>query len=658
MKRYSSLYGRARMALGLLVVLALVVAGPVPAALAAPGDLDTSFDTDGRVTTNLGSTDTGRAVALQSDGKIVVAGSSNNLFIVARYNANGSLDTTGFGSPNGYVTTNIPNGADAANAVALQPDGKIVVAGSHANDFAVARYNMDGSLDTGFNSTGTRTLHVGSNADVAYAVAIQSDGKVVVAGATNNNFVVARFNSDGSLDTSGSFNPNGYVTTNFPGNVTDAAYAVALQGDGKIVAAGVSTNNFAVARYNTNGSLDTTFDTDGMVTTNFGSTDTANAVAVQPDGKIVAAGVSNNNFSVARYNTNGSLDTTFDTDGMATTDLGASEYGYGVAMQWDGKIVVAGRSGNNFAVVRYTTSGALDNTGTGSFGGANGYVTTDFGGTDYAYGVAIQPRDGRIVAVGIANNTDFAVARYKTEIEGTASLSDGQSATLAGVTVLRNSGAPTPCDFTVVKTLAPPIYPLESGTIPAHWNISTTCTAYNVDLTFAYSNDELTYNNNSVVEGSLHLYKSETGSPPWTYQGGTVDANANTVALSGVTALSDWALDDNGPTAVTMGDALVQSQVDGLHIEWSTLMELDVFGFDIYRSTGLFETPVKLNSELIPSQALGSTNGADYAYVDTTAQPGVTYFYWIEVQQVEGPERFGPQAATALSWRFLPLIAR
>jgi uncharacterized delta-60 repeat protein len=200
---------------------------------------------------------------------------------------------------------------------------------------------------------------------------VQSDGKIVAAGysynGSNFDFAVVRYNTNGSLDTT--FDTDGKVTTAI-GSGTDAAYSVVLQSDGKIVVAGNSrigsNDDFAVVRYNTNGSLDTTFDTDGKVTTAIGSgTDEARSVVVQSDGKIVAAGYSDNgpnfDFAVVRYNTNGSLDTTFDTDGKVTTAVGlGDDEAYSVVLQSDGKIVAAGYSDNgpnfDFAVVSYTIS--------------------------------------------------------------------------------------------------------------------------------------------------------------------------------------------------------------------------------------------------------------------------------------------------------------
>ena len=390
------------------------------------GSLDTSFDGAGKVTTPIGSSgDYGYGVVLQPDGKIVVAGysynGSNYDFAVARYNANGSLDTS-FGGT-GKVTTPIGSADDHGYSVAIQSDGKIVVAGDSNYDFAVVRYNADGSLDTSFDGDGKVTTPIAFS-DYAYSVVLQSDGKIVVAGDSYNgsnwDFAVVRYNTSGSLDTS--FNGSGKATSDF-GSSNDYGYGVALQADGKIVAAGYmwtgSTYDIALARYNTNGSLDTSFDGDGKVVTPIGSgNDYSRSIVLQSDGKIVVAGYSysgsNCDFAVVRYNANGSLDTSFDADGCVTTSFAfsSSEYGYGVAVQSDGKIVLAGYSWNgsnyDFALVRYNAGGSLDTTFDG-----DGLGTTDFASSsDYGYCMALQP-DGKILVAGYSNG-DFALARYNT----------------------------------------------------------------------------------------------------------------------------------------------------------------------------------------------------------------------------------------------------
>jgi uncharacterized delta-60 repeat protein len=405
--------------------------------VAVPGDLDPAFGGgDGRVTTDFGDVDRADGVAVQADGKIVVAGSAGGRggpdFAVARYNADGSLDPTFDGD--GKVTTDFASSHDQGFAVALQADGKIVVAGEAFLmdlDFALARYNTDGSLDPTFGGgDGKVSTDLGlSENDAALAVAIQADGKIVAAGYVRRelfhpnypeDFAVARFNADGSPDLD--FGVGGNVTTDLESD-SDVAYGVAFQADGKIVAVGSihvpsATTDFGLARYNTDGSLDTTFDGDGKLTTHFGVSDSAAAVALQGDGKIVAAGNvligSNFDFGLARYNTNGSLDTTFDGDGKVTTGFADSDSANEVAIQGDGKIVAAGSASmsgdSEFALARYNTNGSLDTT----FGG-DGRVTTDFGGLDTARGIAIRG-DRRLVAVGCtscSDASDFAVARYK-----------------------------------------------------------------------------------------------------------------------------------------------------------------------------------------------------------------------------------------------------
>jgi uncharacterized delta-60 repeat protein len=276
------------------------------------------------VTTAIGSGDDFvNALALQPDGKLVAAGDSyngsNDDFALARYNPDGSPDTSFHGT--GKVTTAIGPGDDGVNALALQPDGKVVVAGWSDNgsnsDVALARYNPDGSLDTNFNGTGKVTTAIGSGFDCANALALQPDGKIVVVGATwngsNNDFALARYNPDGSLDTN--FNGTGTVMTAI-GSGHDGADALALQPDGKLVAAGASSNgsnnDVALARYKPDGKLDPSFHGTGTVTTAIGSgNDGASALALQPDGKLVAAGFSyngsNSDFALARYLNSGTL---------------------------------------------------------------------------------------------------------------------------------------------------------------------------------------------------------------------------------------------------------------------------------------------------------------------------------------------------------------
>jgi uncharacterized delta-60 repeat protein len=443
--------------LRLCMALALVLANGTnllapPVAYAADGDLDPSFGSGGMVTTAFnGGPDYAYALAIQSDDKIVVAGSAVNAavtaydFALARYTITGTLDGS-FGS-GGKVTTEFNGTGDWAFALAIQSDGKIVAAGQAWNpaqtsfDFALARYNANGTLDGSFGSGGKVTTAFNGQFNAALALGIQSDGKIVVAGFAYNaamsatDFVLARYNANGTLD--GSFGTAGKVTTDFNGTGA-VANALGIQSDGKIVVAGQASNAagtsgaFALARYNANGTLDMTFDSDGKVTTDFnGKGVGASALAIQSDGKIVAAGSAYNaagtslDFALARYNANGTLDGTFNGTGTVTTDFnGQNETrDYALAIQSDGKIVAAGETRNapatqDFALARYTITGTLDMT----FGsGGTGKVTTDFNGkADSAVALGIQS-DGKLVAAGYASNAagnsqHFALARYENDL--------------------------------------------------------------------------------------------------------------------------------------------------------------------------------------------------------------------------------------------------
>jgi uncharacterized delta-60 repeat protein len=272
-------------------------------------------------------------VAVQSDGKIVAVGSANlpQDFALARYNPEGSLDPTF--DDDGLVTTGIRDDIDYGEAVAIQSDGKIIVAGSAygANycDFALVRYNPDGSLDETFDGDGIVTTDFNQSLDLGFAVLIQPDNKIVVAGTTHSintsyEFAVARYNPEGSLDTT--FSSDGKVTTGFT-YTSEIGHGVTLQPDGKLVVVGETSsgdNDFILARFNSNGTLDTSFDTDGKIVTDFfGRKDGGYAITTQPDGKIIAIGYANtttsSDFALARYNTDESLDTSFGTDGLVTS---------------------------------------------------------------------------------------------------------------------------------------------------------------------------------------------------------------------------------------------------------------------------------------------------------------------------------------------------
>jgi uncharacterized delta-60 repeat protein len=446
----------------MVLTVAVLFAAAATRAQAAPGDLDQTFGTNGKVLTRFpissptfGPRATPHAMVIQPDGKIIVAGQAlvsvsttgaTDVFALLRYLPNGSLDT-GFGR-GGRITTKIGI-QDAALAVALQPDGKIVAAG-YANvgpagslnfAFALVRYNTNGSLDRTFDLDGKVVTDLTTYMDELTGVAIQPDGNIVAAGFVNggnsSDFAVARYNPNGSIDRS--FGVGGVAQTDFLQSIDGGAEMVLLP-DGKIVVAGTvydstGAGDFALVRYNPNGTLDATFGSGGKVRTNFSATssDILYDMDIAPGGKLVVAGASGQpgkwDFAVARYNANGTLDRTFDVDGKFVRDIsgfGTQDTAGGVAVQPNGKIVVSGdtspfSSGGAYDLVtiRLNVNGTLDL----GFGN-RGKVYTDFGSFRPSGGyshddlsdVKIHP-DGKIVVTGDAelepNRThDFVLARY------------------------------------------------------------------------------------------------------------------------------------------------------------------------------------------------------------------------------------------------------
>lgn len=408
--------GRARMKLGSLALAAVSVVVFAPLALAAAADRDPGFGTDGVVKTDIRTTGSGDYVndlALQSDGKLVAVGRSSNTgdvpcstgftltvincgnandnWSLARYNGDGSLDT-GFAIAGRASATldSLNAGAGELRAVAVKADGTIVAAGDRTafigqpGDFmlgALALFQSDGTPITygtlpnsgGVNPNGYTTL-----ADLA----VQPDGKILVAGTrqpggTNDgSIVVARLNADTSLDTS--FGDAGLAIVNVSPGLLDEARALALQPDGKIVVAGYATFNdyaFALVRLTATGQLDAGFGSGGIVTTAPSFQSQGRSLALQPDGKIVVGGASNFGFALLRYLADGSLDTTFGSGGVVFTSVGVPNAGINdVTIQTNGKIAAVGNALSGFGfdsgeieVVRYNPDGSLD-TGFGTGG--------------------------------------------------------------------------------------------------------------------------------------------------------------------------------------------------------------------------------------------------------------------------------------------------
>jgi uncharacterized delta-60 repeat protein len=299
------------------------------------------------------------------------------------------------------VRTNIGSSHDLNNAIAVQSDGKIILAGlsnavdpdgaaASSNQSALVRYLPDGSLDNSFGGNGKLITAMSPESDYITCLAIQPDGKIVAAGTTKNynyDFSIARYNPDGSLDSS--FDGDGKVFTPIPGGAVPggSVSCMAIQPNGKIVVAGANgLPNINVIRYNTDGSLDNSFDSDGIRTINIGGGGVS-SIAIQSDGKIVLAGSA----VMIRLNSDGSLDNSFDGDGKLTTAIGGS---ISLAILNDGKILVAGSYNSDFGIAKYNGNGTIDN----SFDG-DGMVTTDLGGNEGITSITIQT-DGKILVFG------------------------------------------------------------------------------------------------------------------------------------------------------------------------------------------------------------------------------------------------------------------
>lgn len=437
-----------------------------------PGSLHTSpfpgFNGGTGKITNLAigaSNDYGTAIALQSDGKIVLVGRCTNSadmdFCVARVSPDGTLDNS-FDGPsgvgNGKFLLPIGSGYDAANAVAVQPDGKIVLAGSCSNgaiqEFCVARLNADGTLDTSFdgpsgNGDGKFLLPINPSYNTANAIALQPDGKILLAGMCGSlggpsRFCASRLHVDGTLDVSfdgPGVAGNGKFELPQIEQFQEAAIAIAVQSDGKILLAGYCYNinaafaaNFCIARLNVDGSFDASFDGPNVtpgngkfsvdVSTNH---DQANAMSLQPDGKILVAGgcsAPSMSFCLTRLNADGSLDSSFDGpsnvgNGKVILPLGGSgETVYAMTLQPDGKIVLAGEcvvtSQIYFCMARLNADGSLDASFDSAGIPSNGKFILPLGtGDDNARAVALQT-DGKILVAGYCDNganQDICVAR-------------------------------------------------------------------------------------------------------------------------------------------------------------------------------------------------------------------------------------------------------
>jgi uncharacterized delta-60 repeat protein len=374
----------------------LTFAGVGPVRFLSNGELD------------IDSQENGNGILVQADSKIVVAGKSHRNVGILRFLVNGALDTSF--DADGTLTSSLASGSSAVGLyqgnIALQGDSKLLVAGSTGTDFSIYRYLSNGALDAGFDSDGQVSTDVTANADVAYSVTTQSDGKILAAGTVGdgsaNAIGVVRYLSNGALDTS--FSADGKQTTSV--SYRPAGRCIVVQADGKSVVVGDDESDLAVVRYLSNGSLDAGFSGDGIVTTNVNGTDRGYGCATQADGKILASGYSSCwGYFMARYLSNGVLDTSFSLDGKKVVPTVGVHTRQDIKVLSDGKILGVGTRGSDAAVMRFLSNGVLD-----SGFGNEGIQTVQFLGTTNGYNGIASLSDGRLIAVG-SNGQDYLISR-------------------------------------------------------------------------------------------------------------------------------------------------------------------------------------------------------------------------------------------------------
>ncbi len=418
-----------RLLLIVMVVQTIVVSGDA--------DPDKSFGDNGKVLTDTNnSVEWINDIAIQNNDKIVVAGAgskANNIydFLAVRYDSNGSIDHSFNQTGVFEIDIRGNDSDDRAKGIVIQNNGKVILAGYSQNgssdyDFTVVRLDSNGSLDTTFNHTGISIIDIRDNGkdDVAFDVTIQHSGKIIVAGHSKNNegyfdFAILRYDTNGSLDPAFGANKNGIVVTDVCRECNDLVYSIALLDDDRIIVAGTSEDSFVLLRYSANGIQDMTF----RAETYLSVCAQLYGISIQSDGKMVAAGCGESfEFATVRYKSDGTMDPTFDTDGKIIEHIGAYEaHASAVVIQNNGKIIVTGQSLDSdhhafFTTLRYNNGGKPDT----SFNGT-GKKFDKLGATDaYAHCVVIQ-KDGKIIVGGgvyRAGEYNLAMIRY----EGTPNL--------------------------------------------------------------------------------------------------------------------------------------------------------------------------------------------------------------------------------------------
>ncbi len=418
---------------GKLLVLSFLVSLQI-SGWSQAGVLDQTFSGDGKVVSPVGSgDDQAFGVACQTNGKIVVVGRSAvgnaSDFAIVRYNEDGSLDNSFSGD--GKLLVDIAGGVDEARSVVILANGNILVAGfasvGNSIDFAIIELSSDGKLSSSFSGDGKASFDFTKTDDYCYSMLV-SNNRIYLAGTTTFNsqeeFALATLKMDGNLDPL--FDGDGLLHIDV-GPAPDFGTALAIQSDGKLVMTGYTGSDFntdvATIRLQSDGKLDPSFSQDGKQITDIGPNgERVYSVAIQKDQKIIVAGytynITGNDFAMVRFLPDGSLDKTFNMDGIVVQDIGKYfDEAYAMMLQSDGKIIATGEAAQaatdaDFGLARFTESGVLDK----SFSGDGIVITPMVGGEkeDLAYAIAMQA-DGKIVIAGEVENganLDFGVARY------------------------------------------------------------------------------------------------------------------------------------------------------------------------------------------------------------------------------------------------------
>ncbi|MEJ7588311.1 MAG: T9SS type A sorting domain-containing protein [Ferruginibacter sp.] len=673
------------------------------------GSPDNLFDIDGVQTTDFAALDaTGYSLAIQADGKIILAGfasdGSTNRFALARYTINGSPDNSF--NLTGMQTTDLGSDMQIGNSVAIQSTGKILVGGytfnGASNDFAIARFNTDGSPDNSFDNDGILTTDLAASDDYAGSLLVRNDDKIILAGYANSGiapvFAVTRFNADGTPDNS--FDTDGKLVGSYGQGFTSFSFS-AIQVDGKIVSAGRTWNgtdfDFAIARFNSNGTPDNTFSEDGKIITDFGGTDDAVSVVVQPDGKIVVAGNSDSRFAICRFNPNGSTDNTFSLDGKLIVPMGFGDDCRSAALQADGKILLAGSTYADpnydsayFVTARINSDGSTDNL----FSGDGKQFTNFEGSSSFGSSLAVQ-NDGKIVVAGrsyINNQNNFSVARYN--IDGSpdntfsqdgkqnnvfgadgyspeslaiqkdgklvlAGYSEDQSGSSSAFAVARynpnGSLDPTFGEQGFQSTYLGDNFNFgRSVAINADGRIAVAGTDDNYAIVLYKSNGtrDSSFGNNGIQ--SSHIGTGASSIQHILFRNNNLYATGSGQFPGILGVLSRYLLSEGGPLPVSLLDFKAIPQNKTVQLQWQTASEQGVSGFVIERSADGINF-----SEIGYTRAAGnSTVKKAYATTDVQPLPGIN-FYRLKIIDIDGTFNYSEIVTATIrselfTWKVFP----